>query len=474
MLVFRNLVIAALSLGASLTFAQTQHSNSEIVEGNVPMELSKGNMQVVNQGALSSFFEKLQVLDAEKDGRLRIIHIGDSHIQAGIWTGKNRDLLQSRFGNAGLGFSFPHRLAKSNGIKEARYSSTVPWEGKRNIYATEGDVVGVSGFSLNTDHKDFAIALNITESRYFFNTIKLISAESRAMYTPAKPVKPVQVGDYVIEKKTHVIKSGESLSVIARKYQVSVGAIKAANNLRSDIIRAGAKLEIPVKTKKSPSIDRSNFELMSFQEIDGQLTLKFDAPQESLWLLANDYSKKFSVDGFMLENDAPGVTYSAIGVNGAKFSDYNKTPLFFKQLSALQADLFVISLGTNEAHDNLDLEKYKEYLGEFIQNIRSVYPDTPILLTTPHPSLLKRRYPNTYSESYAQFLVNSAEEKGYAVWDLFHVFGGKSEVIQNYQKGLVTRDYVHYTEKGYTHTGELFIESLMNAFDRYNETIERK
>jgi len=44
---------------------------------------------------------------------------------------------------------------------------------------------------------------------------------------------------------THRVKSGETLSSIARKYHTSVKAIKRANNLKRDMIRAGQTLEVP-------------------------------------------------------------------------------------------------------------------------------------------------------------------------------------------------------------------------------------
>ncbi|MEM7026640.1 MAG: LysM peptidoglycan-binding domain-containing protein [Pseudomonadota bacterium] len=43
----------------------------------------------------------------------------------------------------------------------------------------------------------------------------------------------------------HTIKEGESLGVIARKYKTSISAIKSANKLRSNLIRAGHSLLIP-------------------------------------------------------------------------------------------------------------------------------------------------------------------------------------------------------------------------------------
>ncbi len=49
------------------------------------------------------------------------------------------------------------------------------------------------------------------------------------------------------KQTTHSIKSGETLSRIAKKYGVTVDAIKKANGLKSDAIRAGKELKIPAK-----------------------------------------------------------------------------------------------------------------------------------------------------------------------------------------------------------------------------------
>lgn len=46
---------------------------------------------------------------------------------------------------------------------------------------------------------------------------------------------------------THTIKSGENLGRIAKKYGVTVDAIKKANGMKSDAIRAGKELKIPAK-----------------------------------------------------------------------------------------------------------------------------------------------------------------------------------------------------------------------------------
>jgi LysM repeat protein len=45
----------------------------------------------------------------------------------------------------------------------------------------------------------------------------------------------------------HKVRSGETLSVIARRYGTSVGAIRQANGLRSTRVRAGRSYVIPIR-----------------------------------------------------------------------------------------------------------------------------------------------------------------------------------------------------------------------------------
>lgn len=47
------------------------------------------------------------------------------------------------------------------------------------------------------------------------------------------------------EKRTHKVRSGESLSLLAQRYNVPISQLKRANNLRSDVVRIGQVLTIP-------------------------------------------------------------------------------------------------------------------------------------------------------------------------------------------------------------------------------------
>ena len=66
--------------------------------------------------------------------------------------------------------------------------------------------------------------------------------------TPAKTSTAQTAKKTPATPSTHTVKSGESLSKIAVKYGVTVTALKNANGLKNDNIRAGQKLKIPAKT----------------------------------------------------------------------------------------------------------------------------------------------------------------------------------------------------------------------------------
>lgn len=55
------------------------------------------------------------------------------------------------------------------------------------------------------------------------------------------------MGSYLasIEQRKHEIRRGESLSVIAQRYNVSVAQLKSANNLSSSVVKIGQTLKIP-------------------------------------------------------------------------------------------------------------------------------------------------------------------------------------------------------------------------------------
>ena len=51
--------------------------------------------------------------------------------------------------------------------------------------------------------------------------------------------------------REHIVRSGESLALLAQRYQVSLTSLRSANNLRNDVIKIGQTLNIPATTLAS-------------------------------------------------------------------------------------------------------------------------------------------------------------------------------------------------------------------------------
>src|SRR5690606_32036231 len=134
----------------------------------------------------------------------------------------------------------------------------------------------------------------------------------------------------------------------------------------------------------------------------------------------------------------------------------------------LEPNLLIISLGTNESFDYLLATDYMVNLEVFISKIKQTNPNIAILVTTPPPSTLHKRFENTYIADYTKEIIRFVEtNKSIAVFDMYQAFGGKDGVKLNKQKGFLAKDEVHYTKEGYEEQGKILAEALLNAYQNY-------
>jgi LysM repeat protein/lysophospholipase L1-like esterase len=470
----RSNLIAILLLLFTLT-VKAQVDTTEVVIDSVAVDTLDlddevemvGDNIITNTSSLKLFFEKLSLMEQQKAGKINIVHVGDSHIQADLMTNYIRKRLQELYGNGGGGFTFPHQLAKTNGSYNTRFKSNAAWQSRRVIYPVEAGMdVGLSGIALKT-REDFAVELNVRDSAYDFNTIKIITPGNEPDFDVATSSKTIVLESTVPKKVTHRIKNGEVLGSIADKYNVSVTQLKKLNGLKTDRIRAGKTLKIPTGEMQKREVRRSEFIPLALQADSVAHYYHSTTALDKIYLLPNKGQKEYSLSGLVLENDAPGLLYHAIGVNGAKASDYNKYPLFFKQLPALQPDLVVIALGTNESFDKTSAEGFLVQLNQFIASVEAQCPDACILVMTPPPSLFRRKYPNAIAAAYAKSIAEQEAEKNYATWDMYTEMGGLYGVPRNAKRGIIGGDRVHYTKDGYEKQGRLFSEAFVKAYDNF-------
>ena len=104
-----------------------------------------------------------QALSETEDRVLRIVHIGDSHIQADLGTGFTRRLMQQRFGSAGRGLVVPLKLAGTNEPRDYIIRSTSAFDCEKLLTHSWTLPMGFTGISVSPKEKDFDFTLSAHE-----------------------------------------------------------------------------------------------------------------------------------------------------------------------------------------------------------------------------------------------------------------------------------------------------------------------
>jgi len=189
----------------------------------------------------------------------------------------------------------------------------------------------------------------------------------------------------------------------------------------------------------------------------------------TLTALPSDSVKEFF--GVSLENSQPGVLYHSIGVNGARYDQYNNANLFWQQLPALQADLYIVSLGTNEAQFSVFAEAaFLKNISTFLGKLQQASPHAAILITSA-PDTYKARRSNTVLRALNRSLSAYCNKNDIPFWDLYSITNGYGSASSWSRRGLMTRDKVHFTPEGYQLQGNLLLMAIGKGYNAYSSIL---
>lgn len=384
--------------------------SSEVMPGVYTLVAAEEN-QIRNTIHLEPFFEKLHALKISGKGKINIVHIGDSHIQADLMTEVVRKNLQREFGNAGRGLIIPGNVAGTNEPLNIRTSSTDKWQAKRCIHVTQPLPIGISGITLNTEQAGAKINIRMNDPLcdYSFNTVTLFYQKDRNSFT------------FSIQDS------------------------------------ASAELALIEPATADSSLNYSRFVLPALLNA---ITIQTMRPNEE-----QRYATLF---GLNLENSRDGILYHAIGVNGAKYSHYNAARYFAQQTQVLNPDLFIISLGTNESVEYPYLDKnFYRHVDKLVQALSTYNPQASFMLISPPDAFQKRVRPNPGIEQVRNQIIQYAVENGLGFWDMYKVNGGKNSAVEWKMQGLLRPDGIHFTKDGYAYQGNLLYEAIMKSYNQY-------
>jgi lysophospholipase L1-like esterase len=367
---------------------------------------------IQNAAHLDDFFEELLQLKVTTKGRLNIIHIGDSHIQADYLTEVVRRNFQHDFGNAGRGLVVPLRVAGTNEPANFRTSSSYSWKAKRCVTPDYPLPIGIGGVTISTQQPDaeFSIRVNNNaQSDYSFNAVTLFFQ------------KDISSFHFALRDTSH-----------------------------KDVAFVGPYTE-------EPFVNYSRVVLPHYVD---QISIKT--------LKTSDAQKQATIFGIDLDNGKDGIRYHAIGVNGAKYAHYNAALHFARQTQALEPTVFVISLGTNESIEYPYVNRaFINHVDELVQSLKQFNPQAKFVLVTPPDAFRRKVRPNPGIETIRNQIIQYAVENGLAFWDMYKAMGGKQSAGKWKTKALLRPDGIHFSKDGYEYQGNLFYHAIMKSYNNY-------
>lgn len=354
----------------------------------------------------SDYLAKYIELAKKGDTVLKIVHIGDSHIQADIFTGNVRRLLCQYFGEEhySRGFCFPFSITGSNNPKDLIIRAKGQWASIRSRNMEADIYAGIAGTAIETADPEATIQLLIKNQdsiQTLFDQIRIHYEGDIESFTPL-----VDQDFYATSKESNAIR------------------------YRSDHL--------------------SNSITISFRK-------------------ENDDQKRFLLYGIELINSKSKIIYHAAGINGADVKSYLSYNRIKDQLINIKPQLIVVSLGTNDSYNQqFDSTSFGESLERLVESIQTYSPDAVIVLTTPGDHLINRREINPNLEPTCTQIKLVAEKTGCFVWDFNTIMGGTGSIHNWRKNGLCSADYVHLNTQGYTLQGNLFFNALVDLFEREN------
>ena len=375
--------------------------------------------------AMERFFQKMDSVVFLGEGNVNIMHIGGSHVQAGVFTQQFRDNLLSIGTDmiGGQNFVFPFTAGGTNNPSHFMVNSTGEWSYTRNAVSKDTDRrMGLAGAAITTTDPKASVTI-ISRSRrpsyltpsFDFNKVTLIG------FSQTNNVVPVSSLDGV---------------TLRGQYDESQSAYIFNLPRYSDSIR------------------------FFFESMPGEFTLQ----------------------GVLLENGTSGISVHTVGVNGAKVTSYLKCNDFERDLKLIRPDLVIFGIGINDAaDDSFEKQTFKRNYGELIRVIKRVNPDCALLFLSNNDSYKrvkvkrKTRYEvNVNGRIVEEAFLEMGKEHNAAVWDQFDIMGGLRSMQDWEHAGLAQKDKVHFTVEGYKLLGDLLYNALIESYIQHVKSNPKK
>ncbi|SIO08670.1 GDSL-type esterase/lipase family protein [Fibrobacter sp. UWB11] len=453
--------------------------------------------------SFETFFKKLDTLVFENRGKVRILHIGGSHLQADVISGRIREHLIKEYpgASAGRGFVFPYSAARTN--TPASYASSYKgiWDKNKNVQREITKPLGLLGIAISTSDPRAELTLLLdkynSEPIWGETSFRVFGFSDSNNVEPVLRIDSMDVfGTFDASSQSYVFTSPRPIDTIQIAFrwadttkQAEIAAFITDSLFKDSVARADSLARVADSIRldslgllpSSSSVPQAAAAADSMFQGDCEDVLDTNClnRDEDLQAALKDSAAvdtipprpRFTLTGILAENNAPGITYTNVGINGAKVANYfeETCPLFEKEMSYYKPDLVIFAIGINDA--NVEVFNDKQFRDEYdmlIKRIRKVSPKTAFIFETNNDSYRKIRkkkyvqHPNGEIARKAFFMLADKHKAG--VWDKFSIMGGLGSMAKWEKADLAKKDKVHFKTAGYQLLGDMFYKALMQAY----------
>jgi lysophospholipase L1-like esterase len=366
--------------------------------------------------ALDTFYASLAKTIAKEDGAVtRILHYGDSMITGDLISGTMRREMQAKFGDAGHGFILIANPWEWYFHNDVSHHASDGWTANRITGPLSGDgIYGLGGVSFHT------------------------AGEASAWFSTKSK------GDFGL-----------------RVSRFDIYYLEQPWGGDVQILVPGRPPEM-LRTRGPKKVSRVHS--VSVPDGPGQMTLH-------TW--GDGDVRMF---GVALERDVPGVTYDALGANGARIRlwDAMSTTHWADQFALRKPALVVLQYGTNESEDNdFKAETYEAALDRTLSKVQEATPDTSILIVGPLDRAEKGEGGKLRTKPIIVRLVdmqrNAARAHRIAFWNAFEAMGGEGAMGRWVKASpqLGGWDFTHPTPLGAETIAGLLFAALNSGYAAY-------
>lgn len=346
--------------------------------------------------SLIDFKNKIQQLSKGEIDKVRILHIGDSHVQPDNFTGETRRISQKKYGNGGRGLVFPYSLAKTNGPKDFTITSTVEWSNSWNINYPHKLKLGLAGISVQSLTTAGEVTIKLIK-----DTITNPYKKAFVIYSMDNPTNGTITLNHLVTK-TGSRADFDTITILLPKEQTEL-----------NIAFSGSKLTIHgvhfENAQKGVVYNSAGVAGARYQEYSGTA---------------------FFFEQFSLLS--PDLVIISLGTNESFDPKYDEHKF------AAEVDTFISRIRRKSPGINIILTLPSENY-----RVKQGIPNENKAIT-----------------SVSAVIKAQAIKHNCAIWDLYAAMGGKGSMLAWNKEGLVNKDHIHFLRPGYRKQGALLFDAI--------------